>query len=130
MDDSEIQRLVKELDAAVTKDDAKFLIRYGDPDEVEDRCELIANRKGYLRAGIELLNAGVVSLGPDRMFVPISCDYLTSVGGLKVGGRAVRTLKQNCLRSRKTRLEANSRRGAALLFSSFSQAAQWLVSSV
>ena len=85
MDDPEIQRLVKELDAAVTKDDATLLVHYGDPDEVEDRCELIANRKGYLRAGIELLNAAVLPLGPDRMFVPISLDYLTSLGGLKVG---------------------------------------------
>jgi len=86
MDDSQTRRIADELDAAVTKDEAKLLIDYsGGPDEREGNCEVIANRKGYLRAGIELLKAGVFPLEPERMFVPIDLGYLTSVGGLKVG---------------------------------------------
>ncbi|MGP0098754.1 MAG: hypothetical protein ACLPHI_17070 [Terriglobales bacterium] len=86
MDDSQIERIADELDAAVTKDDAKLLIDYsGAPDEREGNCEVIANRKGYLRAGIELLRVGVFPLEPERMFVPIDLDYLTCVGGLRVG---------------------------------------------
>ena len=86
MDDAQIQRIADELDAAVTKDDAKLLIDYsGGPDEREGNCDVIANRNGYLRAGIELLKAGVFPLDPERMFVPIDLNYLTSVGGLRVG---------------------------------------------
>jgi hypothetical protein len=86
MDDLQIQQIVRELEAAVTKDDAKLFIDYsGGPDEREGDCEVIANRKGYLRAGIELLKAGVFPLGPERMFVPIDLGYLNFVGGLKVG---------------------------------------------
>ena len=86
MDDAQIQRIADELDAAVTKDDAKLLIDYsGGTDEREGNCDVIANRNGYLRAGIELLKAGVFPLDPERMFVPIDLNYLTSVGGLRVG---------------------------------------------
>jgi hypothetical protein len=86
MDDFQIQQIVDELDAAVTKDDAKLLIYYAEyRGEHEDgNCELIGNRKGYIRAGIEMLRAAVAPLGPNDIFVPINIDYLIGRGSLGV----------------------------------------------
>ena len=73
MDESEIRRHINELDAAVPKDNAELII-YGGHLE-EQTCEFIANRDGYLRAGIELLRAAVAPL--DQTSITwISLDYL------------------------------------------------------
>jgi hypothetical protein len=73
MDDSEIQRRVNELDAAVTRDGAKLEI-FMDADD--GCCHLIGNRKGYLRAGIEMLRAAVVPLNEKQEIIPIDASYL------------------------------------------------------
>jgi hypothetical protein len=74
MDDDEIKRRVDELDAAVSKDDAQFLIYCEDFDQ--QSVELIGNRSGYLRVGIEMLRAAVASLGPNESITPIDVNYL------------------------------------------------------
>jgi hypothetical protein len=74
MDDAEFQQRVSELDAAVTKDDAKLLI-YVEDDE-EGACEIIGNRKGYFRAGIEMLRAALLPLGQNQFITPIDFSYL------------------------------------------------------
>jgi hypothetical protein len=86
MDDAEIQRIVSELDAVITKDDAKLLIYYAEyQGEHEDgNCELIGNRKGYLRAAIEMLRVAVAPLGPNDVFVPLNIDYLIGRGSLGI----------------------------------------------
>jgi len=81
MDDSEIQQLVNELDAAVTKDDSKLLI-YVDPDH--GNCVFVGNRKGYLRAGIEMLRAAIVPLAANESITPIDIKYLCGERGLRV----------------------------------------------
>jgi hypothetical protein len=81
MDDSEIQQLVNELDAAVTKDDSKLLI-YVDPDH--GNCVFVGNRKGYLRVGIEMLRAAVVPLAANESITPIDIKYLCGERGLRV----------------------------------------------
>jgi hypothetical protein len=82
MDDSEIQQRVNELDAVVTKDDAKLLIYVEDGEE--GACEIIGNRKGYLRAGIEMLRAAVIPLREAQFIVPIDFKYLGSQRSLFV----------------------------------------------
>lgn len=89
MDDAEIQRIANELDAAVTKDNAKLLIQWAvhqkhEGHEHDGLCELTGNRKGYLRAGIELLKAAIVHLDPNDIFTPINMDYLIVRGGVGV----------------------------------------------
>ncbi len=73
MDDSEIQERVNELDAGITKDDAKLLIYY---EEEGQSCEIIGNRKGYLRAGVEMLKAAITPLGPNEFITPLDLNYL------------------------------------------------------
>jgi len=73
MDDSEIQQRVNELDAGVNKDDAKLIIYY---DEEGQSCELIGNRKGYLRAGVEMLKAAITPLSPNEFITPLDLNYL------------------------------------------------------
>jgi hypothetical protein len=85
MDDSEIQRLTNELDAAVTKDEAKLLIQWAGHQEHDGELyELVGNRKGYLRAGIELLKAALAPLDPRDIFTPINIDYLIVPGSVGV----------------------------------------------
>jgi hypothetical protein len=81
MDDSEIQDRLNELDAGISKDDAKLLISYN---EGAAFCDLIANRKGFLRAGIEMLRAAVAPLGLDESVTPIDLNYLIGDKGLFV----------------------------------------------
>jgi hypothetical protein len=52
--------------------------------EHDGLCELTGNRKGYLRAGIELLKAAIVHLDPNDIFTPINMDYLIVRGGVGV----------------------------------------------
>jgi|HubBroStandDraft_5_1064220.scaffolds.fasta_scaffold1143250_1 hypothetical protein len=73
MDDSDIEERVNELDAAVTKNDAKLLIYY---EEEGQSCEFIGNRNGYLRAGIEMLRAAITPLGPNEFITPLDLNYL------------------------------------------------------
>jgi hypothetical protein len=85
MDDSEIQHLINELDAAVTKDDAKLLIHWAGHQKYDGELyELVANRKGYLRAGVELLKAALVPLDPRDIFTPINIDYLIVPGSVGI----------------------------------------------
>jgi hypothetical protein len=81
MNDPEVQRLIDDLDAAIPKDGARLeFSTYGHP----DGCEVIANKRGYLRAGIELLKAGVFPLTPERLFIPADLEYLFSEKGSRV----------------------------------------------
>jgi hypothetical protein len=82
MDDPEFQQRVTELDAAVTKDDAKLFIYVEDAEE--GACELIGNRKGYLRAGIEMLRAAVLPLRENEFITPIDLSYLGGQRSLMV----------------------------------------------
>jgi hypothetical protein len=61
MDDSRIQSLITELDEAIPREGAVVRIEYygGGPDE----CYAVANRRGYLRLGIEFLRA---AYAPER----------------------------------------------------------------
>lgn len=75
MDQTDIQEMISKLDSRVTKDDAKLLIFV--EDEEEGACEIIGNRKGYLRAAIELLRASVAPLEEsDATITPIDVEYL------------------------------------------------------
>jgi len=81
MDDDEIRRCVDELDAAITKEDAKLFIY---SEENASFCEFIANRKGFLRTGIEMLRAATMPLGQDESVTPIDLNYLVGGRGLYV----------------------------------------------
>lgn len=76
MDRAQIERAIAELDARVPKDDARVAINQygGGPDE----CTLIANERGYLRFGIELLKAAYApaGVGDNKVAVPLDVDYL------------------------------------------------------
>ncbi len=74
MEDEDIQRLVDELDASVNREGARLLIYCEHPEP--DSCELIGNRQGYLRAGVEFLRAALVPLAPGDSITPIKLDYL------------------------------------------------------
>jgi hypothetical protein len=75
MDDSEVQRLVRELDAQVSKEDAKLLVYAEDDDGA---CEIIGNRNGYLRATIEMLRASAIPLSPGDFITSVDFSYLGS----------------------------------------------------
>lgn len=81
MDEDDIKRRVDELDAAVSKEEAKLFIS---SEENAAFCEFIANRKGFLRAGIEMLRAATMPLGPDESVTPIDLNYLVGKRGLYV----------------------------------------------
>ena|SRR5581483_10875104 len=74
MEDGDIRRRVDELDAAVGKEGARLLIYCEHPEP--DSCELIGNRQGYLRAGVELLRAALAPLAPGDSITPVKIDYL------------------------------------------------------
>jgi hypothetical protein len=75
MDDSEVQRLVGELDTQVSKEDAKLLVYVEDD---EGACEIVGNRKGYLRAAIEMLRASAAPLRPGDSITTVDFSYLGS----------------------------------------------------
>lgn len=79
MTEENIRQLLEELDAEVSRDNAQLVIYCEDP-EGEGSCELIGNRDGFLRAGIELLKAAMVSMKPGDSITPISIDYLIRSG--------------------------------------------------
>ncbi len=81
MDDSGIQQRVNELDAAISKEDAKLFIY---SEENVSFVEFIANRKGFLRTGIEMLRAATMPLGPNESVTPIDLNYLVGKRGLYV----------------------------------------------
>jgi hypothetical protein len=84
VDDDEIRRIIDELDAAVSKDNAELIIHADDLEQPTFEC--IGNRKGYLRAGIELLRAAVVPMGAAYFITPVDIDYLIrNVRSLHVG---------------------------------------------
>jgi hypothetical protein len=64
MDDSRIKELVDELDRAVPKEGAVISFRQygGGPDE----SKIVGSRVGLLRAGVELLRAGVGPAGEEE----------------------------------------------------------------
>lgn len=81
MDEADIKRRVDELDAAVSKEEAKLFIF---SEENAAFCEFIANRKGFLRTGIEMLRAATMPLEPDESITPIDLNYLVGKRGLYV----------------------------------------------
>jgi hypothetical protein len=81
MENSEVQRLARELDAQVSKEDAKLLV-YVDDDE--GACEFIGNRKGYLRAAIEMLRASAIPLSEGDSITSVDFGYLGSDRSLVV----------------------------------------------
>ena len=74
MDDEEIRRRLDELDAAIIRQDAQLVIYMEDSDDQE--FEIVGNRQGYLRGGIEMLRAAIAPLGPDDSFLPNNINYL------------------------------------------------------
>jgi hypothetical protein len=81
MDDFEIQQCVNQLDVAITKEDAKLFIYC---EENGSFCEFIANQRGFLRTGIEMLRAATMPLGPDESVTQIDLNYLVGKRGLYV----------------------------------------------
>ena len=73
MDDGDLARRIDELDAALSKEGAQLVIYQ---EEEETHCELIANRNGYLRAGVEMLRAAVVPLNKNQFITPLDVNYL------------------------------------------------------
>ena len=81
MDEDDIRRSVSALDAAIEKQGAQLLISCDD-DNVY--CEFVANKAGYLRAGIELLRAAVEPLDPGDFVTSTDLNYLVGKRGLLV----------------------------------------------
>src|ERR1044071_8330483 len=73
MDDGDLLRRIDELDAAFLKEGAQLVIHH---EEDDPSCELIANRNGYLRAGIEMLRAAVTPLNQNQFITPLDLNYL------------------------------------------------------
>ena len=71
--ESRVEELVQELDTIVARDAARVHLRQygGGPDETQ----IIANRSGYLRLGIEFLKAGV-AVPDEKLSVPLDFEYL------------------------------------------------------
>jgi hypothetical protein len=80
--DADIQVVIDQIDAAVSKDGAKLLIYMEDPEN--SYCELIGNRSGYLRAALEFLRAAAVPLEPNAFITPIDFNYLVPSRGVLV----------------------------------------------
>jgi hypothetical protein len=72
--DDNIRRLVRELDAEVSREGAfVHLTQYGGgPDE----SSIIANQSGYLRLGVELMKAGLAPADTDAPAVKLDLDGL------------------------------------------------------
>ena len=82
MTPEEIQERIEELDRDIPKESAEVVIFC---EEESQDCEVIGNRAGYLRLGVEMLKAAIAPLGSGEMFTPVSVDYLlTSPRGLGV----------------------------------------------
>jgi hypothetical protein len=80
--DREIQQIITQLDDSVPKDGARLLINIEDTETNE--CELIGNRNGYLRAGLEFLRAATVPLEPNAFITSIEFNYLVPSRGFLV----------------------------------------------
>jgi len=80
MDRAQIESTIAALDARVPKEDARVMIQQygGGPDE----CVIVANERGYLRLGIELLKAAYAPavLGNNRDSISVDLDYLLMEG--------------------------------------------------
>lgn len=78
MDRAQIEATIAALDAAVPKDDARVAIHQygGGPDE----CTVVANERGYLRLGVEILKAayGPPVPGNRTESVSVDIDYVLS----------------------------------------------------
>jgi hypothetical protein len=76
VDRSHIEPVIAALDAAVPKDGAHVVIHQygGGPDE----CSIVANERGYLRLGIELLKAAFAPAGYQnrRDAIEVDVDYV------------------------------------------------------
>ena len=68
----EIEQQIEQLDSSLPKDEGKIFIEALGP----RGCEVIGNRNGYLRLGIELLKTAVVPLQPGALFTSTTIDYL------------------------------------------------------
>lgn len=64
----------------MAKEGAELLIAY----EEGVYCELVGNKSGYLRAGIELLLAGIDPLSPGELVTSVDLNYLIGKRGLLV----------------------------------------------
>ena len=80
MDDDDVRQRISELDSAVSKEGAELLIFYDEG----SYCELVANKLGYLRAGIEMLRAAIEPLGPGEFITTVDLNYLIGKRGLLV----------------------------------------------
>ena len=73
-----LQQIIAELDAAIPREGSKCIFD-GDSTELETggtSIELIGNRNGFLRLGIEMLNAATMPIASHERFVPVSAEYL------------------------------------------------------
>ena len=77
-DDEHIQALVRQLDEAVPRDGHVEVL--AEPDE-PDSTLIRANRRGYLRLGIELLKAAYAPSGPSRGrdLVHVDLEYIAGL---------------------------------------------------
>jgi|SRR5271165_3907006 len=112
MDDSEIRQCVNELDAAIPKEDAKLFIY---SEENASFCDFIANRRGFLRTGIEMLRAATIPLGPDESVTPIDLNYVIGKRGLYVRRLIRRENVEPDLPQRKERSWKNKAAGIGCL---------------
>lgn len=74
MTDQELQKVLEALDNAVLEEGARVLIPWTDPEE--GGVEIVANRAGYLRLGIEMMKVALAPLPPNTLFVPATLDNL------------------------------------------------------
>jgi hypothetical protein len=67
-----VRGLVDELDQLVPREGTSVAVKIDRP----DTCELLANRAGYLRLGIELMQAGLAEAPVDGHAVDADLGYL------------------------------------------------------
>ena len=74
----DIKKLVDQLDMLVPKENAKVLMTQygGGPDE----SKLVANERGYLRLGIEVMKLSFAKKGVENDLVILETDYLIHPG--------------------------------------------------
>jgi hypothetical protein len=80
INDDDIRRCICKLDSAVAKEGAELIIAY----EEGVYCELVGNKAGYLRAGTEMLRAGIDPLNPGEFVTSVDLNYLIGKRGLLV----------------------------------------------
>lgn len=80
MTEDDLRRRIDEIEAAAELTNARVFLDGSDG----PGCEIVGNRSGLLRMGVELLKAATVPMRPEDSITPIKLDYLFPGRGFQI----------------------------------------------